>query len=299
MLFPKRPVFRRRSVFRWRTGARLALTVTAAALLSACSHTTTTGAAGAPLPAATPFAVPAATAPATGCTPDYCVPASWDTAAAPTPLPQIKPFHEPLNVIIGARSNVSLSAIQRAAGKWDTVSRTTSVSVAGIRIACISPEKADITGAGYVTEQAAWRLDGCLGGNELSISGAEGHARLWHQDVPGSVNGAWLMAVSYETMCVAEDGGLRAVSAHKTYAALHPSKVYHCVDGGPGSIDQAVPDGYDDGAAGFADAIISGAESKGWHVSQQFVTVPRPQHAGEGGVAFSDKVDVLTITSAK
>jgi hypothetical protein len=286
MAFPKRP-------------ARLALTMTAAALAAACSHTTATGAAGASSPDATPAAAPATTAPTAGCTPDYCVPGSWDTAAATTPLPQIKPFHEPINVIIGARSTVPLGDIQRATGKWDTVSTATSVSVAGIRIACISPEKADIGGAGYVAEQTAWRLDGCLGGNELSISGTEGHARLWHQHVPGSANGAWLLAVSYETMCVDKDGRLQPVAAHKTYAALHPSKVYHCVDGGPGSLDQTVPDGYDDGAADFADTVAFAALGKGWHVTQQFVTVPRPQHAGEGGVAFSDKVDVLTITSAK
>jgi hypothetical protein len=292
MPLPKRPAFRPR------TPASIALTVTAAALLAACSRAVAPSAAGIS-PAATPSAVLAATAPAKGCTPDYCVPASWDTALAPTPLPQIKPFHEPINVIIGARSTVSLGAIQQALRKWETVHTSTTVSVAGIRIACISTEKADVTGAGYVPEQVAWRLDGCLHGNELSISGQEGHARMWHQDVPGSANGAWLVAVSYETMCVVEDGTLKTVSGHEAYAALHASKVYHCVDGGPGSIAQAVPDGYDDAATDFAGAIASAAKGKGWHVSGQSVTVPRAAHAGEGGVPFSDKVDVLTVTSAK
>ncbi|MGH3171036.1 MAG: hypothetical protein ACRDN0_34875, partial [Trebonia sp.] len=259
--------------------------------------TTSAGAAGASS-AATPSVAPATTAPASGCTPDYCAPASWDTATAPTRLPQIAPFSEPINVVIGARSTVSLSAVQRALGDWDTVSTATTVSVAGIHIGCISPEKADVAGDGYVTEQAAWRLDGCLHGNELSLSGEEGHVRLWHQNVPGSPNGAWLMAVSYETMCVVRDGKLQAVAGHEEYAALHPSKVYHCVNGGPGSITQAVPGGYDDGAADFADAVIAAAGDKGWHVGQQFVTVPRAAHAGEGGVTFSDEVDVLTITSA-
>jgi hypothetical protein len=65
---------------------------------------------------------------------DYCPPADWDTAKAPTPLTQIAPFAEPLNVVISAKSTVSLTALQQAMDKWKTVSTATSVSAAGTHL---------------------------------------------------------------------------------------------------------------------------------------------------------------------
>jgi hypothetical protein len=280
----------------------MALTVAAAVLLTACARTSTgTAATGAsPADTTSPGAgttSPVSPAPTKGCTPDYCVPASWETAQAPTPLPQIPPFSEPLNVVLSARSTVSLTALQQALGNWKTVHANTQISVAGIHLTCISPEKADVTGGGYIAQQVAWRLDGCVHGNELSISGSEGHVRMWHQPVPRSANGAWFIAASYETMCLVRNGTLRTVAANKAYAVLHPSSAYHCVDGGPATIKSSYPDGYDDGAKAFTTAVTTAARTRGWHVSQQVITAPRSAHAGEGGVPFSADVYVLTVTS--
>ena len=80
------------------------------------------------------------------------------------------------------------------------------------------------------------------------------------------------------------------------YAALHSSAVYHCVDGGPGSIHTAHPDGYDDAAEDFAAAVGAAAKSRGWQASERTVTVPRRRSAGEGGVPFGGTVYVLTVT---
>jgi hypothetical protein len=234
---------------------------------------------------------------ASGCTADFCPPADWDTARASTPLPQIAPFSEPLNVVISARSTVSLAAIQQALGDWDTVSTATEVAVAGIHIKCISSESADVTGAGYVPQQAAWRLHGCVDGNLLSITGDEDHVRIWHQAVPGSQYGAWFVAASYETMCLVRDGKLQTASANKVYAIAHSGSAYHCVDGGPGTFHAAHPDGYDDGASAFVAAVEAAARSHGWQAAERTESVSRPASAGEGGVPFSDDIDVLTITS--
>lgn len=284
---------------------RLVLTAVAAAVpLAVAGCAPAVGpAASAQATGATAGSAPATGTTATGttgtgtCTADYCVPADWDTAAASAPLALIRPFTEPLNVVLSARSTVSLSAIQRALGDWDTVSAATTISVTGIRVRCISAEQADVAAGGFRAQQVAWRLDGCLGGNELSLSGNEEHVRFWHQPVPGSRYGAWFAAASYETMCVARDGRLRAVSANKVFTALHPEDAYHCVDGGPGSFRAAHSDGYDDGARDFAAAITAAARREGWRVSQRIVTVPRGQHAGEGGVPFSDDLYVLTVRS--
>jgi hypothetical protein len=244
--------------------------------------------------AATPSVTPSCASP------DYCPPASWDTAKASTPLAQIPAFSEPLNVVISARSTVSLGAIQQAMGKWDTVSTATTVSPSGIHLKCISSEQADVTGAGYVPQHVAWRLGGCVKGNALSLTGDEDHARIWNQPFKGSKDGAWFIAVSYETLCLDRNGTLIPAStngADETYAALHPSDAYHCVDGGPGSIRARHPNGYENGAATFAAAIASAAKAKGWHYSRRTVTVTRTAHAGEGGVPFNDDVDVLTVTA--
>ncbi len=284
-----------------RHGKRLcALAVTAGvaamAALSGCAHGSTASPPAATSPT-TQASAPATVRGEAACNADYCAPASWDTARAATPLSQIPPFVEPLNVVISARSTVPLADIEQALGQWKTVSTATTVSVAGIHLKCISSEAADVAGGGYVPQHVAWRLGGCLGGNELSLSGNEDHARIWNQPVPGGRYGAWFIAASYETMCLVRNGVLQTASTDKLYAALHPGAAYHCVDGGPGSFHAAHPDGYNDAAADFAAAVRAAAKSHGWKVSQRTVTVPRGASAGEGGVPFSPTAYVLTVTS--
>jgi hypothetical protein len=284
-----------------RRGARLfapavtAACVTAALVLGGCAHPSTTSDPGATQAPAQPSAPATARQPA-ACNADYCDPADWDTARATTPLSQIPPFVEPLNVVIGARSTVSLADIQQALGRWKTVSTATAVSITGIHLKCISSEQADVAGGGYVPQHVAWRLGGCVDGNDLSLTGNEDHVRIWNQPVPGSKYGAWFIAASYETLCLVKDGVLRAASTDKLYAALHPGDAYHCVDGGPGSIHAAHPDGYNDAAADFAAAVVAAAKSRGWHVSQRTVTVARGATAGEGGVPFGPTAEILTVT---
>jgi hypothetical protein len=241
---------------------------------------------------------PAAAPSASSCAdPAYCAPVSWDTKLAPTPLPQIRSFVEPLNVVISARSTVSLASIQQAMGAWLTVSTKTTVSLTGIHILCISSEQANVTGNGYAPQNQAWRLGGCVGGNTLSLAGDEDHARLWNQPVKGSHDGAWFVAASDETLCLVKDGKLETASKDAAYAALHPGKTYHCVDGGPGSFHTKHPDGYSGGAATFVAAIKAAAKSKGWHFTQQTITVQRGADSGEGGVPFNHDVSVITVTA--
>jgi hypothetical protein len=282
----------------------LAAALAATALSGCASALTASSAPAAPASAGASSAGPASTglastgsASAAGCNADYCQPADWDTARAATPLAQIPPFAEPLNVVISGRSTVTLAAIQQALGDWKTVSTATDVSVAGIRLKCISSESADVTGNGYRPQYAAWRLGGCLGGNELSLSGNEDHVRIWNQPVPGSKYGAWFVAASYETMCLVRDGRLQTADANKGYAVLHPGSAYHCVDGGPGSTAAAHPDGYDDAATAFSAAVATAAKKHGWQVSERTVTVARGARAGEGGVPFSAAVHVVTVTA--
>jgi hypothetical protein len=268
----------------------------AAVLLGGCAHESTASTTGAAT-ASTPASASASAQGTAGCNADYCTPAGWDTARASTPLPQIAPFVEPLNVIISARSTVSLTGIQQALGQWKTVSTATTVSVTGIHLKCISSEMADVTGHGYVQQHVAWRLGGCAAGNDLSLSGNEDHVRIWNQPVPGSKYGAWFIAASYETLCLVHDGTLETASTDKVYAALHPGDAYHCVDGGPGSIHTAHPDGYENAATDFSAAVVAAAKSKGWQVSERTVTVARGASSGEGGVPFNGSVQVLTITA--
>ncbi len=298
---------------RFSTLAVAAACVTAAALGGCRGTAGNAGAQGTPGAASAsdqtgqtgPGSAPASAGPTAGCNTDYCDPLDWATAQASTPLEQIPPFVEPLNVVISARSTVLLADIEQALGQgkaqgkaqWKTVSTATVVNLAGIRLKCISSEKADITAAGYVPQDQAWRLGGCLDGNKLSLSGDEDHVRIWNQPVPGSKNGAWFIAASYETMCLVRGGRLQTASANKVYAALHSSGVYHCVDGGPGSFHTAHPDGYDDAATDLSTAILTAAKSHGWQASERTVTVKRSAGAGEGGVPFSDTVYVLTVTS--
>jgi hypothetical protein len=260
--------------------------------LGGCAHGSTTSTSG-----AAPASTQASGQGAADCNADYCAPADWDTARASTPLSQIPPFVEPLNVVISARSTVSLADIQQALDQWKTVSTATTVSITGIHLKCISSEMADVTGSGYVPQHVAWRLGGCVEGNDLSLSGNEDHVRIWNQPVPGSKSGAWFIAASYETMCLVRNGVLQTASSDKAYAALHPSAAYHCVDGGPGSIRTAHPDGYNDGAAAFTAAIAAAAKSRGWQVSQRTVSVRRGASSGEGGVLFDDTVPILTVTA--
>jgi len=274
---------------RMRRGTIAPLAIAAAIALTAAGCTESKG---------TTAATPAVTATCAG--PDYCPPASWDTARASTPLAQIPAFSEPLNVVISARSTVSLGAIQAAMDKWYTVSTATTVTLSGIHLKCISSEQADVTGAGYGPQHVAWRLGGCVQGNGLSLTGDEDHARIWNQPFKGSKFGAWFIAVSYETLCLERNGTLVPAStsgADESYAALHPADAYHCVDGGPGSIHARHPDGYEDGAATFAADVAAAAKAKGWHYSQRTVTVSRGDTAGEGGVPFNGDVYVLTITA--
>jgi len=231
------------------------------------------------------------------CNGDYCAPPDWDTAKASTPLTQIPPFVEPLNVVISAKSTVPLTDIQNALGQWKTVSTATTVKITGIHLKCISSELANVSGHGYVPQHVAWRLGGCVDGNDLSLSGSEDHVRIWNQPVAGSKNGAWFIAASYETMCLVKDGKLQTADSAKAFAALHPSAAYHCVDGGPGSITTAHSDGYNDAAKDFSAAIVAAAKGKGWQVSERTVTVPRKASSGEGGVPFSPSVYVLTVTT--
>jgi hypothetical protein len=298
---------------RWhgtRIFALAAVACVTAAALSGCaskastgSTTATPGSASASGSASGTAGPPAATG-TPQCSTDYCDPLDWATAKASTPLKQIPPFSEPLNVVISARSTVSLAAIEQALAQgkpakqaWKTVSTTSEVSVAGIHLKCISSEMANVAGGGYVAQSQAWRLGGCLDGNDLSISGDEDHVRIWSQPVPGSKNGAWFIAASYETMCLVRDGTLQTASTNKVYAALHSSGVYHCVDGGPGTFHSAHPDGYDDAAADFSAAILAAAKSRGWTASRRTVTVSRQVSSGEGGVPFDNTVYVLTVTA--
>lgn len=285
----------------------------AAAALSGCggkgSAGSTSGTASTPgtAPASAAASATAGTPTATGtrqCNTDYCDPLDWATAKASTPLKQIPPFSEPLNVVISARSTVSLAAIEQALSQgkpakqaWQTVSTGSQVSLAGIHLKCISSEMADVAGAGYVAQSQAWRLGGCLDGNELSLTGDEDHVRIWNQPVPGSKNGAWFIAASYETMCLVRDGKLQTASTNKVYAALHSGAVYHCVDGGPGSFHTAHPDGYDDAANDVSAAILTAAKGHGWTATRRTVTVSRGASSGEGGVPFNGTVYVVTVTS--
>jgi FlaG/FlaF family flagellin (archaellin) len=268
------------------TPSRLTLAAILAAIplgLAGCTGGVTTGTHG----EATPTA---------NCTADYCAPADWDTARASTPLPQIPPFVEPLNVVISARSNVSLAAIQQALTDWYTVATTTTVSVSGIHIKCISSENANVTDQSFTAQEVAWRLGGCIHGNALSLTGNEDHVRIWNQPVAGSKYGAWFFTASYETMCLVKNGKLQTASTDTSLAALHPSGDYHCVDGGPGTFHTLHPDGYDDGAKTFVADVSVAARGQGWKVTQRIITVERGEHAGEGGVTFNNDVYLLTIT---
>lgn len=236
---------------------------------------------------------------AASCSADYCALADWDTDKASTPLPELKPFVEPLNVVISARSDVSLTDIFLALDDWDLVSSGSESDTHGVEVKCISPEKANVAGHGFVTQAQAWRLDGCFGGNIQSLDGNENHVRIWNQPVDGSKYGAWFISASYETMCVNDDGTLKPVADELKYSIKHPGQVYHCIDGGPGTYHTKHPNGYEDGAKDFASAIVAAARIQGWSVKEQTITRRVAAHANVGmdGVTFNGKVYLLTVTS--
>ena len=166
----------------------------------------------------------------------------------------------------------------------------------GIHIKCISSESADVTGGGYDPQNAAWRLGGCVDGNDLSLSGNEDHVRIWNQPVPGSKDGAWFVAASYETMCVVRNGKLQTAAANKDMDGAAPGERLPLRRRRPGSITAKHPDGYNDAARDFAAAVVAAARGRGWHASQRTVTVTRRASAGEGGVPFNGTVYVVTVT---
>lgn len=226
------------------------------------------------------------------CTTSYTSPGDWDTATAPSPTPAIKPWVEPLNVIISACSNVTIGDIESALPGWFTVTDQI-IDFKHLAYHCLSRETADVTGGGFAPPEESWRLGGCIGGNILSLAGAENHARLWNQPVAGSTDGAWFITASYETACVNYAGKM------VPYTTLHGfffgRDLFHCVNGGNGSYGS---NGYDNGAAALAASIAAAAAGEGWTVSSQTITRPyeNGHHTGEAGAPFSNNVIVVTVT---
>jgi hypothetical protein len=235
------------------------------------------------------------TCPPPKCTKPYEQPASWDTERVASPVPGIAGYIEPINVIISACSTVPLSDIEAALGNWSTVSDATSVTFHSFHFKCISPEKADVAGRGYVTQDAAWRLKGCVGGNVLSVTGLENHVRIWNQpSKEGDSFGAWFITASYETACVSIGGKLYSFfdkGSHIT-SDMH---FFHCVDGGAGTLHT---NGYDRGAQDLTDAVAAAAHAWNWNVSVHAITRPISdgQDVGEDGAKFDSTVYVLTVT---
>jgi hypothetical protein len=258
-------------------------------MLAACRSASTAAQSG---PAST--AGSAAATASSACAAAYQQPASWNTGRTVSKTPGIADYIEPLNVVISACSTVPLSDIQAALGDWKTEYTATKVTLAGAHLACISPETADVTGHGYVTQQKSWRLQGCAAGNVLSLTGREGHVRLWNQPAAGSKYGAWFIAASYETACASVDGKLYPLAGQGSNHASG-AKVFHCINGGPGTHGT---DGYDGGAKTFASDVVKAAQGKGWKVTQKTVTRPvaAGPDTGEDGAKFSGTVQVLTLT---
>ncbi len=224
----------------------------------------------------------------------YQTPADWNTASAQT----ITPGVEPLNVIISACSTVSLGDIQGAMSDeegWDTA---TFLGVTP----CISPENANVSGSGYVPQEEAWRLDGCYIGNVESLDGTEDHIRFWNQPVTGTRYGAWFATASLETACAQPPGATDLVPVQSIPSALYhkfTGILWHCIDGGTnadGTPTSLGSNGYDLGAATFVSDLQAVASEEDWSVT---TTVdPRPSGTGQGGVAFSGSVTVVTVQFA-
>lgn len=205
----------------------------------------------------------------------YTTPADWNTKA----VAGLTPGVEPLNLIVSGCSTVPLPKIERAVSKlydWDT--------------GFISTENADVTGTGYAPQQISLRLGGTIGGNKLSLTGREDHARLWQQPKTG----AWFVAASYETACINTKAGLEPLNALHHFPTSLP---WHCIDGGPGSYGT---NGYGRGASTLSAEIVQASLGNGWYAEVQ--TITRPTNGvttGEAGVTFDGTVYVVTVDYVK
>jgi hypothetical protein len=228
------------------------------------------------------------------CTKGYNEPTSWNTGESPSPVKGISKYDEPLNVIISACSTVPLGTIRSAMTDWDAALPTTLVTIRHATFDCVSPETANVTGLGYVTMNQAWRYEGCLEGNTLSVAGLENHVRFWAQPVAGHQNVAWFATASYETACVSVNGILYPFANEEGLLSPH---FFHCIDGGKGSYDA---DGYNRGAKDFAHDVVLAAQQKDWKVTETTITRPvnsNPgKNVGEDGVQYNGTVYVLTVT---
>ena len=221
-------------------------------------------------------------------TPDYCALSDW---RAHTEKGSKTPGREPLNVIISARSNISLDDIYDGLTDWSKRGCEWTVS----------PETADVTGSGgYIPQQEAWRRGGCLrGAGGYSFDGNEDHIRFWRQPIPGTNTEAWFGTASYETACfvIGEPPNqqfLHFDEQNPAFIVRHWGDKWHCIDGGPGSYGS---DGYNAGAETFVADLKNAATAHGWDVTPRVVKV----QAGIGldGVPYSNRVDVVTVTKAK
>ena len=217
--------------------------------------------------------------------PDYCVPLDWRAYAEPGSK---TPGHEPLNVIIRARSTVSLDDIRSALdwhryfGCWKTV----------------SAEKADVTvtGVRYVPQEEAWRRGGCIKGFSFgSFDGNEDHIRFWSQPIPGTLTETWFATASFETACfvLSEKKHVPFNDEPITFWRDHWGEKWHCVDGDTagGSYGK---DGYDRRAKQFVDDLRAKAAANRWHVT---VRKDRGEPGtGLDGVKYPDTVYVVTVT---
>ena len=222
------------------------------------------------------------------CTIDYCLPPAWNAR-----VPRDSPVQgdEPLNVIVSAASTVGIDTILGALGV-DKEDWWAQVPALGQPHGCLSVETANLNGKGFTRQASQWRLGGCIHGNELSITGSENHARLWPQNVPPP-NGkrAWFVAASLETACILQrDGALVTVAHHVT--SLPEGKLWHCVDGGPGSFGS---EGYDLGARLFVHDVCRAAKNSRLHA--WYRKDKRPAGTGQGKVRYSGYVYVLTVSN--
>jgi hypothetical protein len=211
----------------------------------------------------------------------YHQPADWNTQEATSYTPGV----EPLNVVISGCSDVSLGEIEQALPGWESVASP----------ACLSAEKADVTGSAYVNQRESWRLDGCNIGNVISLFGNENHVRIWNQPIAGTKFGAWFIAASYETACVHIGDDMKPLLYHLNYLN-DKSLLWHCIDGGKnadGTSSSFGSDGYDNGASSFVDDLKTAADDADWAITVQ--TDARPSGIGEGGVPFNGSVYVVTI----
>jgi hypothetical protein len=250
----------------------------------------------------------AATAPlpppkAKPCGPDYRAPAGWTAHPEESKIKG----DEPLNLIISACSTVSINKIM-----FSIVTKLSGHTYFWRRVGplCVSAEDADVTGRGLTRQDDQVRLerDGesaivmCvqIGQNSLAWFGAENHARLWRQPVPGRALPAWFMTASFETDCVIrKDGshvaamnvpGLLPVIPH----FLDPKGTrWHCVNGGPGSLGH---DGYNLGSQSLRDGICAAGKTRGWYVDYRVVKTPRG--VGQNRVPYSGIVYVVRVRTS-